>query len=146
MGNFFIKLSENIFESEGDSVSLGSLKIGSFEEEFYASQSYWNRKQYISQWQEALERLLKGKDKTAIITSIYDPKTANFLFWWVIYLIGNNVHVQNHVLFLEDLDERFDENEPYKFIPEREIQTEEGEQISEWIIDIEDIIDFLRPQ
>jgi hypothetical protein len=70
---------------------------------------------------------------------MYDPNTANFIFWWVMYLIGDDVHIQNHVLFLDELERSFDENDLYSFIPERETQNEEGESVSEWVVGLSSI-------
>jgi hypothetical protein len=139
MKGFSIRLSDNMFDSEGDSVSSGSIKIGNFEEAFQASLSYWDRSRYLSQWKEALNRLLSGERSSAIITTMYDPNTANFIFWWVMYLIGDDVHIQNHVLFLDELERSFDENDLYSFIPERETQNEEGESVSEWVVGLSSI-------
>jgi hypothetical protein len=83
--------------------------------------------------------ILEGRNKSAFITTMYDPTTANFIFWWVMYLVGNDVYIQNHVLFMDELDEPFDESDFIKFVPERETVTEDGEPISEWKVSIEDI-------
>lgn len=146
MTNFSIDLSKHEFKSEEDMVVTGLLKIGEFAEEFQASLSYWDRRKYLIQWKEALERLFKGENSSAFVTNMYDPSTANFIFWWVMYLIGDNVHIQNHVLFLDELEGKFDETELYKFIPERETVTEEGEPISEWVVKLSDIREYLNSQ
>ena len=136
MSAFSISLDNEVFESEGDLMVSGSLKIGDFREDFHASLSYWNRDDYLSQWKDALNRLSQGERRSAIVTAMYDPKTANFIFWWVMYLNGDVVYIQNQVLFLEELERPFYESELYSFIPERETHTEEGEPISEWVIGI----------
>lgn len=142
METLSIRLDEKVLESEGDLVNQGFFKIGDFEESFQASLSYWNRNRYVSQWREALNRLLDGKKSSAIITTMHDPNTANFIFWWVMYLVGDDVYIQNHVLFLDELERPIDENNLYRFIPERETQTEEGEKISEWVIGISAVKEF----
>ena len=144
MCNFSIKISKNEFESEGDLVAEGVLKIGGDIENFNASLSYWGRRQYCSQWREALNRLTIGFDRTAVVTTMYDPATANFIFWWLLYVIEEKIYIQNHVLFMGDLEDDFDEEDIYKFIPIRETHTEEGEPISEWSVTINDIEECLR--
>lgn len=139
MSDFSISLDNKEFVSEGDLVVSGSLEIGEFNEDFHASLSYWDRNSYLSQWKGALDRLLSGESCSAIVTTMYDPSTANFIFWWVMYLIGDNVHIQNHVLFLDGLERPFDEADLYSFIPEREIQNDEGEPISEWVVGVSEI-------
>ncbi len=139
MKNFLITLGAEEFESEGDSVLLGSLELNNSIENFQSSLSYWQREDYIFQWKEALDRILRGENKSAIVTTMYNPEKANFLFWWVIYLIKDEVYIQNHVLFLNELKEKFNENNIYKFVPSREVQNDEGEVISEWRLELSDI-------
>ncbi len=140
---FWITLSEDRFESHGDYVALGNLKIGDFKEDFHASLSHWNQGRYRSQWQEALERLVKGEERSALVTSMYDPETANFITWWPLYRDGDSVRVQNQVLLLDDLADSFDELNPYRSVGQRETRTEEGDPISEWTVNLPDIEEFL---
>lgn len=144
MNKIFISLDNKEFESDGDIAVSGTLKVGELNENFQASLSYWDREKYLSQWETALKRLLCGKKHSAIVTTMYDPNTANFIFWWVMYLIGDKVHIQNHVLFLDSLKDQFDESELYSFIPEREIYTEEGQLISEWVVEMSAIQECLN--
>jgi hypothetical protein len=142
MDAFSISIGDKEIETEGDVVVAGSIRIGEFEDNFHASLSYWNRGDYISQWRDALNRLLRGETHSAVVTSMHDPLAANFIFWWVMYLVGDIVYIQNHVLFLSGLEKQFDEADMYSFVPERETQTEEGESISEWEVGILSIREF----
>jgi hypothetical protein len=139
-----IKLSDDELVYEGDRVLSGVLEIGDFKENFYASVSYWDKSKYSKQWKTACERLLDGNLKSDLVTNIYNPSTANFLFWWVLYLSGNNVYIQNHILFLNELDKPFDEGKLYDFVPDRETETEDGESVSEWKIDIHEVSALLE--
>ncbi|MGF1751124.1 hypothetical protein [Vibrio cionasavignyae] len=134
-----LNLGAQKIEPDGEQVLDGQLIIGDFSEGFHASTSYWDRKKYLSQWVKGLEVILKGGNKSAFITTMYDPTTANFIFWWVMYLVGNDVYIQNHVLFMDELGEPFNESDFVKFVPERETFTEYGEPISEWKVSIDDI-------
>ncbi len=144
MTSFSIALSKDQFESDNEMVALGWLKIGEFEENFHASLSYWDREEYLSQWGEALERLEKGKSRSALVTSMYDPETANFIRWWPLYLIGDNVHFQEQILFIPDLEQPFDETDLYKFVQQRETDSEDGGKLSEWTLKLKAIEDFLK--
>lgn len=143
MSGFSIKLADGDKYLDNELVAVGNIQIGSFNEEFQASLSYWSRENYQTQWMDAVYKLINGEDKVALITSMYPPKTANFIIWWMMYRIGENVHVQNQVLFLDELDKDFEEENVYQFIPERETVTEDGDVISEWIISLKDIIDSI---
>lgn len=140
---FSISLDEIEHKFDDDIFVFGTIKIDDFSENFQASLSYWNRDTYLFQWQQGLTRLLNGENQSALVTTMYNPATANFIFWWVIYLVGNAVHIQNHVLFLDDLAKPFNELHLYDFIPTREITTENNEPISEWVIELSDIRAYL---
>lgn len=144
MAVFAIELAGKDIEVEGDKVAIGTIKIGGFTETFHASLSYWGRENYINQWREALKRLQEGQNKSALITTMYDPKASNFIVWWLLYRVNGEVKVQNHILFLEFLKERFNEQNMYGFIPNREVRTDENEPISEWVLELSDIEAFLR--
>ena len=134
-----IELSDEIAEFEGEQVLRGVLHISSSSEYFHAPVSYWDREKYLSQWRQGLNLILRGCSKSAFLTTMYDPATANFIFWWVMYLVGSEVHIQHHILFMEDLNEAFSENDFSRFVPERETMTEDGDAISEWKVSVEDV-------
>jgi hypothetical protein len=142
--HFSITLSDSRLEAHGDSMAPGALKLGDFQEDFLASLSYWNPAAYRSQWQEASERLVEGKDRPALITSMHDPRTANFIVWWPLYRDGDSVHVHNQILFLDELVQPFDESDLYRAVPPRETKTDEGDPISEWTVRLSNIEEFLR--
>ncbi|PKG37019.1 hypothetical protein [Psychromonas sp. Urea-02u-13] len=142
MSKFDILLDDSIFESEGEQVVLGSINIGDFQEKFYASLSYWDRNQYLSQWKLALERVLNGEPCSALVTTMYDPSKANFIFWWVLYVLEDEIYIQNHTLFLDEVDSPFNEFDLYSSIPDRKTQTEEGESISEWKVKMSAVKEF----
>jgi hypothetical protein len=87
--------------------------------------------------------ICEGNAKSCLITSMFDPLTANFIFWWTLYLDGNIVHIQNQILFLDELDKPFSKLNPYEFIRERKTVSDEGDKISEWDISVDDIKVYL---
>jgi hypothetical protein len=133
--NFIDKQTEN-----GDGrFQIGELRLGDFYETFWASLCYWNKSQYLHQWDDALKRLCNGNDKSCLITSMFNPSIANFIFWWPLYLDGSIVHVQNQILFFEQLDKPFSELNPYDFIGNRATINDDGNKISEWDVPLDDI-------
>lgn len=131
---------------------IGTIRAGNFEERFEAPTEFWTPERYESQWAEAVRRLGPQTPRSCLITSITNPASANFLFWWPMYLIGERVHVQNHVLFFSEIKGSFDPSNPYPHIPERTVTNEDGERISEWIIPFSDfagagsaLVDISRP-
>ena len=123
---------------------MGEIVIGNFRERFETPLDYWAIKDYESQWKEALRRTIEGNGKSCLITSMNDPQTSNFYIWWPIYREDESVFIQNHLFFLEEALEPFDFYNPYKSVRERITINEEGQEISEWMVSIDEISDFFE--
>jgi hypothetical protein len=127
-------------------VGRGAIRLGDFAEDFEVSLEFWSPEDYERQWRQALQTLIDGGDRAALISSMTDPRSANFLFWWPAYRDGDDVVFQSGVLFLEDLDGTFDPALWHAHVPAREQTTESGDPISEWRVPLADIRDFIgRP-
>lgn len=124
-------------------IGRGRIRIDEFREEFETSLEFWSPADYRRQWSRALEGLVAGGDRSALITSITDPQTANFIFWWPLYRVDEDIVIQNGVLLLDELTGPFDPERCEAFVPEREQTGESGEQISEWRTSLAEIRDFL---
>jgi hypothetical protein len=107
------------------------------------SLEFWSEFDYRTQWIAAIRRVLQGEIKSCLITSLTNPDTANFLFWWPIYRVGDEAILHNQVLILDDLVSRFDLNDPYSSLPERETVSDDGLPISEWVIPLSSFAAFL---
>ena len=141
--NFSISFKNNEFVEESEKFQIGEIIIGEFHETFTASLSYWSELDYLNQWKTALTKICSSAEKSCLITSMFDPSTANFIFWWALYLDDNTVHIRNQILFLKELDKPFMELNPYEFIRNRITETDEGDKISEWDVNINDIKVYL---
>lgn len=93
---------------------------------------YWLPENYKQQWSRALQRVAVDEVDSALITSLTDPRTANFFSWWPVYRNGADVVFQNSVLLLNELSRPFELSRFEEFIPERQERSEDGQQISEW--------------
>jgi len=136
---FILELTNEVDISYGEEVLIGSIHINSFSETFRSPVSYWKRNEYLSQWYSGLNEIISGKKKSAIVTSMYDPTSTNFIVIWPLYLVGKDVFIQNRILFIEDLKEPFNEASLSSYIDDRETINEDGEVISEWKVSISDI-------
>jgi CdiI N-terminal domain len=123
--------------------AYGELVLGSHRERFLTPFSFWNKKRYRNQWKEGLRRLVT-EERSCLITAITDPSKSACLTWWPMYRLGDQVHIQNHLLIYSDLPTPFDQANPYAHIPERETVSESGEKISEWTVSLRDIQAFLN--
>lgn len=137
--NFSIYFLELKTEEVAENLQLGEIRINDYCESFQASLSYWNQSDYMQHWKEALLRICNGEDKSALITSMYDPTSASFISWWPLYLEQDVIYIQNQLLFLEQLDKPFFESKLYDYVDSREIFDEDFQKISEWHVHISDI-------
>lgn len=124
-------------------VGRGRILIGTFQEEFEMSFEYWTGAEYQRQWSNALDKALTEGTPVALITSLTDPATANYLSWWPIYPIGRELVFQNAILFLNELSERFDLDRYECYVSSREVLTENGDPISEWRASASEVREFL---
>jgi CdiI N-terminal domain len=140
---FSIDFTNNEFLEDNQKFLVGKIKIGEFQEEFTSSLSYWNKTDYLEQWKSALIKTYTGSPKSCLVTSMFDPLTANFIFLWTLYLDKSVVHIQNQILFLDELDKPFLELNPYESIRDREIISDAGDKISEWDVNVNEIKEYL---
>jgi hypothetical protein len=126
--------------------NLGGIQIGSFQERFIASLMYWSAGDYRRHWKQAIERVLHSYDVSCLITSMVDPATATYIFWWPMYRVNENVFIQNHILFFDQLQSPFDERNPFSSVPERQTTNEDGDGISEWSVRINELEEFLTKE
>ena len=121
----------------------GELTLGDHNERFRAPLVYWSASDYRNHWIKAAGRIVSGLE-SAFFVRVYDPLVANFLEWWPMYPEGQFVYVQNHLLFLDQLDGPLDILDPWRYIPPRSTKDEDGEKISEWVVSMKEMDDFYR--
>lgn len=110
--------------------------IGDLEETLMLPLSYWSAGDYRAHWAKNLrEYLLENKDKSFLITEMYDPRYANFIRWWVMYRIREFTCFQEKIHFLSS--DAFDLESAQNLIPAYTNKNDEGEDISEWLIETE---------
>jgi hypothetical protein len=122
---------------------LGLIEMGSFQERFKASLTYWNADNYQRHWRQAVARIIQSSTTSCLISSMYNPTNANFIVWYPMYRVGDTVFIQNQILFLDELPLPFNENDPFSSIPERRTISDGGELLSEWSVPLEDLKTFL---
>jgi hypothetical protein len=135
--------NEKFSTERNEKVALGKIALADFSENFESSLSFWKIEDYENQWIEAAKRITEY-DRTIFITNLDNPKTSNFIIWWKAWKIEEEIFVQNQLLFLNQLSDSFDVKNPYKFVGNRTIKTEDGSHISEWKISLEDIQNFQK--
>jgi hypothetical protein len=126
-------------------VALGEIVLDDFVERFETPLTFWDADRYESQWRQGIDRLLAGAQKSCLITSMLEPKYEHFGTWWVLYRDGQRVVVQNQLLLLDVIGSDFDPDQPYAFIRDRISLSADGEPISEWLLNFNDISRLQEP-
>jgi hypothetical protein len=131
----------------GRSAFYGRIVLDGFEETFAASLVSWSRDDYDRHWKKALEHLVAGADRSALITDYVEPpmhpNTEDYLVWWPLYRDGDNVYVQNQILFFKQLGKPFLPARPWDSVRDRQLINGDGQSISEWPTTVKDIRQFL---
>lgn len=141
---FCIELDDDESDPALEGAFQGCIKIGSFEESFVSSRLFWSADQYREHWHDAVKRVVREGKDSCLITSIADPGNSTRLYWWPMYRDGDTVHFQNSICFFDQLPVPFDVDNPYASVSPRERTSEDGEELSEWDIHVDDLEDFLR--
>lgn len=136
-------ISFNCSSDPGTRVCRGTIQIDAFEEAFESGIGYWTMDDYRTQWIDGIRRVVIEGANSCLVTSITDPISANFIFWWPLYVDGTQVRFQNHVLFLSECETPFDENVPYLSLPSRVSTSDDGRSISEWTLPVSDLARWL---
>ena len=111
-------------EALDDGMRFGRITIGDFTERFGCYPITDHIEDLPRLWQEALQSLVDGEEAVALQ---HDPRMA-----WIVYRDDDQCYVQQMLLLRAN-----------QGIPERETETEDGDPISEWSVDLSDIEDFV---
>jgi hypothetical protein len=123
--------------------AIGILTLDNFQEHFLANLHEWTKEDYEAQWKYALQTLLSGSSNSALIVDYLSPESADYLEWWPMYLAGEEVVLHDQLLFYQQLPKPFHIEEAFASILERRSVNEDGNEISEWRIDLSEVKRFL---
>jgi CdiI N-terminal domain len=122
----------------------GRITIGDFTETFRVPLGFWDESDYRRSWRRAFEVLDGAADSTScLMTSMTNPQASNFLVCWPMYRAGEDVYIQNAMIFPgETKAEDFDPAAPWLFVGPREETGDDGNKISEWITSMGAVREF----
>lgn len=131
------------FNNDRGNEAEGTITFGADEETFVSTFRLWGCIEYRDQWREALSRVLGGKP-AALITDM-TPVTAKFLTWWPMWREEDYIVVHNQLFFYAQrgVYDDITIEKLYDLIGPRKRVNEEGIEISEWIVDVSEVWDFL---
>ena len=123
----------------------GQISIGEFKESFIMPLNSWTINDYKQQWKEGIERL-KNHNNSCLVTTVQNLHSNGMGMMWVLYKVGDDIFIQNHLLNREILKEfgdsqkikNFTPKMCYGFISSRKTLTEYGTKVSEWSISAKD--------
>jgi hypothetical protein len=123
----------------------GKIRIGDYFETIITSLISWTPKQYERHWLTAVQRVVEGGDRSALITSYVEPAHGpdDYLVWWPLYREGETVHIQNHMLFFAQLTGPFSPELFWTSVRDRRTVDDEGLAISEWTTTVDSLSTFL---
>ncbi|GLU45650.1 hypothetical protein [Nocardiopsis ansamitocini] len=125
--------------------ATGRIVVGDFIEIFYMDLSYWSVDDYKRSWRDSIQVIIDEKEKdSCLVASITDPKVSNFIFCWPLYRRGQDVIVQNSIIFLDELEKDFNPFEPWSSVRSRLTVDEDGNSISEWRVRLSAVRDFVE--
>ncbi|WP_286900114.1 hypothetical protein [Achromobacter sp. UBA2119] len=142
--SFGIFLQHETSTEFGGPVLRGKVEIDDYSEVFFASADYWSRDDYLENWKRSLAEGFLGEGHCALITSMHNPVSSNFVFYWAVYFEGEVAYVQNSVLFLSDLHEEFDPNSINRYVAARSEVNEDGVAISQWSVSRKSVLNFYK--
>jgi hypothetical protein len=130
------------YDDPTTAAATGLITLGDFKETFESSLYIWSKQDYLSQWQSGLRMLLDGETKSALITEYTGMDESTHLVWWTLYRDSNFVHVQNQLLFFDQLHKQFSLGDLSESVASRRTTNEDGDQLSEWTVTLADIRRF----
>lgn len=96
---------------------------------------------YRIHWINSLGEGLKSKKHSVLAVSMYEPSTTNFIFAWALYFSGEDVFVQNIVIFIDECP-GFTSEKINNYLQPRATFNEDGVKISEWCTDLKSVVVF----
>lgn len=143
MADVVLTLLEGQLSPYGD--PMGEIRIDTSTERFSIDTSYWSLEQYETQWRSALRQLSEGASAGCVIASISYSSTANLAAdLWVFYREGETVIFQNRLVLVPEMVPQFEPASPEQWLPAREQFSEEGQPISEWMVDARNLRTCVR--
>ncbi len=130
-------------ENDGSGEASGRIIIGDFTETFRVPLGFWDESDYRRSWRQAFEVLSANPYSTScLMTSMTDPRNSNFLVSWPMYREGEDVYIQNAIIFLDEIAGAFDPAAPWVYVGPRLGIDEDGNKISEWITSMDSLREF----
>jgi hypothetical protein len=130
-------------DSGGLAEATGRIVIGDFEETFQIPLDFWSLPEYQRSWRKAYFAIKDDQhSRSCLVVAMTNPERSNFVTCWPLYREGEEVHVQNSLIFLDELESAFEVEEPWASLGPRRTVNEDGVEISEWTVSMNELRSF----
>ena len=126
---------------------VGYIELPGGKESISSALDVFCKRDYISQWIEAVEAIEGGGGKSAFITSYADRGGEIVGMWWTIYHLDENVDrcmLCNQLLLKEYISKNFSLENFFGDICEYDEIGAEDESFDEWEVSFQELKDFKK--
>lgn len=141
---FSIRFNDGPHQLSYDRFLPGKIIADNLNEGFRSAIGYWSADDYRRQWVAAIDVIIACGEKTALITSIEEPRASSVLDWWPIFREGQMIYIRSQLLILAQLTKPFDSSRIEDLVEPRKIFSEDGSRISEWSFNLSDLVEFRK--
>jgi hypothetical protein len=145
MNEFYIGFTGNT-DPEDPEVLIGEIGMADDREFFPSTTEFWSAEDYRRSWERSLRHLLAGAEVSCLVTEMIDPEIALREQIRPLYRDGEVVHIQEIMLFLDELDHPFDPDKPWESVRPRETISEDGDPLMEWTVPLAAVQEFVDTQ
>jgi hypothetical protein len=124
-------------DSDTASERTGRIIIDDLNESFLAVLVMWHAADYEEQWRDGVERIVRGEQVSALVTSVHPVEGGFRGFSWPMYRIDDHVAVRQQLVLPETVP-TFDPDDPYASIRPRD-----KKRVSEWTVPVSSLRAFL---
>ena len=128
----------------GELSQRGRITLGDFSEQFISPLVFWTVADYERQWIEGARRIIDGGERSCFVTAMRESPFSGVVFLWPVYRVGQDVYLQHRLILPEHVNGSFDPLDPYAQIDRRETLSADGEQVSEWQVNLRDVARFVN--
>lgn len=138
---FSIKFVDRMLRGDGSLALTGELILDDVAESFIAAvdaENGWTQTDYEQQWRDGLRRIVEGKRKSCLVTSLAHPIWSDAMFYRPMYRAEQQVVFRSRLVLPEKLPRGFDPAKPYRIVPDKPTKR----KVSEWRVGFAAIVEF----
>lgn len=121
----------------------GRIVAGELDELFLSPIDYWREGDYVASWVAELTRMIDGSRTAVLLTHADDVGRDTTLRGFVCYRFAQEIRIQEALFETANSQGEYDLNRPCTLALEYQCNSDDGQEISEWRVSIEEIERFL---